>query len=441
MGDGETDPAGVTGAAADGGGETLDDLRRRAYDARVLAARLRREFNESAGLSAAAEPPATLREQLREAVSASLRLDAEAQARLRQREGRRADAQLPDAADDSLIINTRQTTKLLGAATTGLETQVHLRMAQLPTAICHLLDPDETPLVTCVVDNTRNEIRRVRVSSQIEGYSARSTQTYELGRQQKHEFRQLPTLFPDRARQVTELTRATLNVTVEDLDGRVELEQTKPIWLLARTTAPLAVRDPKTGAWQDMTRYFGAFVTPNEPSLIRFLRVAAGLHPAGRLLGYQGERDGVEPQAEAIFNALKTGAGVTYVNSVIAFSPEEGAANQRVRLPRESLADRQANCIDGAVLFASLLEAASLNPALVVVPQHAFVAWETWAGSNEWSFLETTMIGSHTFQQARQHAEGNAELYRSVAAGGNAAAFRLWSLRELRATHRITPME
>ncbi len=98
---------------------------------------------------------------------------------------------------------------------------------------------------TCVVDNTRNEARRIPVSSYIDGYSARSTQTYEIGRQMSYEFRQLPTLFLDRARTGTELTRATLNVTVEDLDGRLEMEQTKPVWLLARTTAPLAVRDPK----------------------------------------------------------------------------------------------------------------------------------------------------------------------------------------------------
>ena len=443
MNDDATNSAG--GANGDGGaaagGESLDDLRRRAYDARVLASRLRREFNELSDPSAPAPVTApALQEHLREAVAESLRLDELVQERLMPQQPR-APAQLPSATDDSLITDTRRLTKTLGAATTGLEVQIHLRMAQLPTAICHLLDPQQTPLVTCLVDNVRGEIRRVRVSTRIEGYSARSTQTYEIGIQKSYEFCHLPTLFPDRARQVTELTRATLNVTVEDLDGKLELEQTKPIWLLARTTAPLAVRDPLTGQWQDMTRYFGAFVTPNEPSLIKFLRDAAELHPARRLLGYQGDPAEVEPQAEAIFNALKQKAGITYVNSVVAFSPEDGAANQRVRLPRESLADRQANCIDGAVLFASLLEAASLNPALVIVPQHAFVAWETWAGSNKWQFLETTMIGSSTFQEARRHAEDDAGMYRSVAATSGPAAFRLWSLRELRATHRITPME
>jgi hypothetical protein len=445
------EPAGRVETGAVGGSNdssknalNLDELRQRVYDARVLATQLRRDFYEQPvpfPASSDSTAPAALPGQLRAAEETLLNLERQVQERQAQLAERPRTDQLPIATSDSLILDSRKTTKLLGAATTGLETQIHLRMAQLPTAICHLLDPQETPLVTCLVDNTRNETRRIRVSSYIDGYSARSIQTYEIGKQEHYEFRQLPTLFSDRVRTVTELTRATLNITVEDLDGKLEVEQTKPIWLLARTTAPLAVRDPKTGQWCDMTSYFGAFVTPNEPSLISFLRVAAGHHPARRLLGYQGQPSEVEPQAEAIFNALKTEAGINYVNSVIAFSPEDGAANQRVRLPRESLRDKQANCIDGTVLFASLLEAASLNPALVIVPQHAFVGWETWSGSDEWNYLETTMIGSHSFQEARQQGENNARLYQAVAASGNPAAFRRWSLRELRTIRHITPME
>ena len=55
--------------------------------------------------------------------------------------------------------------------------------------------------------------------------------------------------------------------------------------------------------------------------------------------------------------------------------------------------------------MASLLEGTSLNPVLVLVPGHAFVGWETWRGSGEWRFLETTMIGSSSFEQAMQSAQ------------------------------------
>ncbi len=445
-----TNLTGASSAPGAGGGalnseenaaDNLNDLRRRVYEARVNAARLRREFHDKPEQSVGSALPGAVAEELKEAEKTFFELELELQERQKNQSEQPPANPLPKSTADSLILDTRKTTQLLGAATTGLETQIHLRMTPLPTSISHLLDPLETPLVSCVVHNKSNETRRVRVSSHIEGYSARSTQTFEIEKKKDYEFKHLPTLFPDRARQVTELTRATLNVTVEDLDGKLEVEQTKPIWLLARTTVPIAVRDPKTGEWQDMTHYLGAFVTPNEPSLMAFLRKAAGLHKEKRLLGYQGEKDGVEPQVEAIFNALKTEANITYVNSVIAFSPEDGAANQRVRLPRESLADKQANCIDGTVLLASLLEAASLNPALVVIPQHAFLAWETWSGSNEWRYLETTMIGSHSFQEAREAGENSAALYQPLANNGQPWAFRRWSLRDLRTMRHITPME
>jgi hypothetical protein len=142
----------------------------------------------------------------------------------------------------------------------------------------------------------------------------------------------------------------------------------------------------------------------------------------------------VTPQVRAIFEALAT-SGVRYVNSVIDFTPETATATQRVRLPRESLANTSANCIDGTVLMASLLEAASLNPAIVLVPGHAFLAWETWRNKGEWRHLETTLIATGSFEDACTRAEEMAKSWE-----GQAWAFKRWSLRELRA-RGITPLE
>ena len=89
----------------------------------------------------------------------------------------------------------------------------------------------------------------------------------------------------------------------------------------------------------------------------------------------------------------------------------------------------------GTVLFASLLEGISMSPAIVLVPGHAFLAWETWRGSNAWRYLETTMIGSSTFEQACASAEKTAEFYQG------AKKLRMWSLSELRTKFGITPME
>ena len=88
------------------------------------------------------------------------------------------------------------------------------------------------------------------------------------------------------------------------------------------------------------------------------------------------------------------------------------------------------------VLFASLLEAISLHPAIVLVPGHAFLGWETWTGAGEWKFLETTLIGTSTFEQACKSAE--LTRHATYKAKGQV---RLWPLKQLRVKHKITPME
>lgn len=409
--------------------EGSGSLSERVYQARIDAARLRRLVFEQ---DAAGRAPGLLDE-----LAQAERSLSEAEAALRA-------AQSADPSVGAVVNTGGGQAAVMGAETTGLEAQVYLRMAQLPTALYHLLQAEQTPLVSCRVRNASAQTRRVRVTTFIEGYSARAVNTFELAPAVETTFQQLPTLFHERVQAVNEMTRATLNLLVEDLDTeKVEIHETYPIWLLARTTAPLVVRDPKTGGWQDLSPYFGAFVTPNAAPVLAFLREVATYHPQGQLAGYQGDRAAVEPQIKAIFDALKHKAGITYINSVIAFSPEEGAANQRVRLPAECLRDRAANCIDGTLLFASLVEAVSMSPAIVLVPGHAFFAWETWSGKpGEWRYLETTMIASHSFEEAAASAEQTAAFYQKLsAATADPFKFRRWALRDLRAARGITPME
>jgi hypothetical protein len=331
----------------------------------------------------------------------------------------------------------------LGPETTGLDASATLGMGQVPTSIVHLLQRRESPLVKWRVRNASKKRRRLRVASSVAGYSARAVDSFELASGGEQSLDQLPTFFPARLRQVAEVTRASVEVSLEDLDsGKVELHRTEPVWLLARTTVPLSVRDPSTATSRDMTPYLGAFVTPNAPEIMTFLREVARRTPDEQLIGYQVGPDHVVPQVRAAFAALKQHR-ITYVNSVLATTPEQGLRGQRVRLPRESLADKQANCLDGTVLFASLLEAMSLEPAIVLVPGHALIGWRTWRGEpSAWRYLETTMIGARTFDEACASGESTATTYETGAAAlGKALWFRRWALPALRTEKGIFPME
>jgi hypothetical protein len=414
----------------------LEELNAREHEQKLAADRLR---DEMLRLEDAAAVPGAL-ERLRrveEELAETGRLRVRAQAK----------------SGHGVIVNTKTDTGLLGSETTGIDAQIELRMAQLPTSIAHLLNPQLSPLVTARVRNARTEgaAFRLRFTSFIEGYSARAVDTVELNPLRTHDFGQLPTLFPARVGDLNELTRATLNVMIEDLDAqRVELHKTKPVWLLPRTSATMAVKEPSSGLWQDLTPYLGAYVTPNAPEVQEFQAEIREHHQTHTLQGYQGGEAEVEAQVKAVYDALKS-AAFSYTNSVVAFSPDEGAFTQRVRLPRESLKGKSGNCIDGTVLFASLLESISLNPAIVIIPRHAFVGWQTTNDGDEWKFVDTTRLRTDDFAGACRWAEGWANFYKGLPyntlykelpdSRGDKSLLRLWSLRHLRTRHQIIPME
>jgi hypothetical protein len=381
---------------------------------------------------------------------------AAAQAALRQQQTdlRQAEAARSQEDKTGLLLDTAGATArpggaLMGADTTRIDAQVQLRMSHVPCGIVHLLDRQQMPLVTFKVKYTGSKFVRLRLTSSVEGYSAEAVDSIELTPKQREvEIQQLPTFFPDSIQYLTELTRATLRIQIDDLedvDGRSEQQSSFPIWLLARNNAPLYLLDPTTGQWRDVSHYLGAWVTPNVPDVMHVLRRAAELHPQRVIVGYQVDPAGVAEQVKAIYNALKA-ENITYVNSLPSFGAPEGSFVQRVRLPSESLQMQSANCIDGTVLMCSLLEAASLNPGIVLVPGHAFLAYEIQdrdpKRTVQWDFVETTMIGSHDFDAAQRSARATAaQCQANLAKSKDPADFQILPLVELRAVNGVTPME
>ena len=327
-----------------------------------------------------------------------------------------AESQTPGARPRSLGLESIGA-EALAEPSGGLDVAVELRMERIPTAHVHALDPADSPLVTFSIASPSGKSALLRVQSHIEGYSARAVETIciEEGDTKTHVVPQLPTIFPERLEAVREATRATLHVHVEDMHGddapRVLSHRTLRIWLLPRTTAVLSQRDPATGRHQNTSRYLVSWVTPNAPEVMECLREAADRTDRDTMAGYQEDETGVERQVLAVFKAIKA-RKLTYVNSVIAVGKSDSFV-QRVRLPRESLAHRSANCIDGAVLYASILEAGSLRPGLAVIPGHAFLAWRT-TREGDWDYLETTMTGSHPFAEALEAGRKTAERMKAI---------------------------
>jgi hypothetical protein len=338
--------------------------------------------------------------------------------------------------------------RLLGPETTELKVETTIHLQPVPTGIYHLLDPQMHPLLTVTVANLSMDARRVRVTAFIEGLSARAVRTMELGGKARASatatFPLHPTLLPERAREVTDVQWATLHVIVDLLgatrEGQSQIPElcechnTFPVLCLARTSGFNAVRRPEDGSLVDLTRYYGAWVTPHVEPVQQRIRRAVELSKDRAIWG-QRDRDSVERQVSCTYESLRE-LDLAYVNSVIDYGAATGQLTQRTRLPRESLAQKSANCIDGTVLMASMLEGASLNPAIVLVPQHAFLAWETAHRSGEWSYLETTMIGSADFAAACASGKKQYDKFRVFYPG----KIRRHALADLRSAG-IYPME
>lgn len=100
---------------------------------------------------------------------------------------------------------------------------------------------------------------------------------------------------------------------------------------------------------------------------------------------------------EALFDVLKTN-GVTLTNA-----PKKGTFWKSVkdlRYASDTIKAKGGTCLDGALLFASVFEAAGLRPVVILVPDHALVGIRIWSNEDVVIPIETTLVGTGTFKAA-----------------------------------------
>ncbi len=109
------------------------------------------------------------------------------------------------------------------------------------------------------------------------------------------------------------------------------------------------------------------------------------------------QADTVVDALQAVYEELQAW-GITYDS--VAFSFFNPSSSESVRWPSAVLADRAANCIDGGMLFASVMESLQLEPVVVFVPGHAYMGVRQAPGSTLLWPVETTMLGNAPFLSA-----------------------------------------
>lgn len=246
-----------------------------------------------------------------------------------------------------------------------------------------------------IVNPASSDLRR-RVAVRIPGWSDEEIQTIDVAAGASRTFLFAPSFLP-RFYRNREITAATVRVSITDLAGRT----------IHESTLPVRLRSSEDMYWGSRFKYapfIASWVTPHAAEIESVLARARNYTPDHRLPGYENWKSAGEQEeetyieAKAIFTAVKR-MGLSYVKSSATLGDHKNLS-ERVRMPRISLDQGSANCIDAAVMYASLFENLGMEPAVVIVPGHAYVGVKVAEGSSRFLFFDAALTGRATFDAA-----------------------------------------
>ena len=254
---------------------------------------------------------------------------------------------------------------------------------------------------TVTVSNSSDAPLKACISVEVPGWSDVELQNVTIGSGEERKLLFAPAFFP-RLYENHEIAAATALVEVHDSSNR----------LLHSETVPVRLRSVDDMYWGPDFKYapfIAAWVTPHDPKVEAVLTKAKEFMPGRRLPGYEEwklpdqQRLMTLREARAIYRALQE-MGVSYVKSSLTFGRNSNVS-ERVRLPEESLKGLSANCIDGAVMYASMFENLGMDPVVVLVPGHAYVGVREAENSDYYVYIETALTGRAPFDTAMKAAD------------------------------------
>ncbi|PYJ12099.1 MAG: hypothetical protein DMF06_00665 [Verrucomicrobia bacterium] len=205
----------------------------------------------------------------------------------------------------------------------------------------------------------------------------------------------------EKLRKATQQVPLNVSFAVE-LDGKSAGEKTETLQVRSINDCPFGVsNDEETlndesfiAGSAEIGWMFAAYVNENHPMLDKVLQEALGTKIVNAFLGYQRDDPAeVVRQVFAIWSALQK-RGIQYSSTTTTPGGSEEVYSQYVRFLDQSITNTQANCVDGSVLFASILRKISIQPFLVTIPGHMYMGFYLTPDKKDFVGLETTVIGA-----------------------------------------------
>jgi hypothetical protein len=192
---------------------------------------------------------------------------------------------------------------------------------------------------------------------------------------------------------------------VRDASGK-SCEDSKPVRLLS--SRAMSWLSPQG---QNNANFLAGWVTPQDPAIRQLLDRATqrlqnnpALYPGTTsMVGYDGTRQDVINQVNAIFDTLEQDYHIRYSRITIQYGQP---AVENILLPRDMLQSRLGMCVETTVTMASAIESLHMRPYIYIIPGHAFLGVALGPDGNQREFWETSLLGQGNLgSQANQQGD------------------------------------
>ncbi len=154
--------------------------------------------------------------------------------------------------------------------------------------------------------------------------------------------------------------------------------------------------------YTDTTWLYAAYVNEDHPWVDGILKDALATGVVESFTGYQSQDpEEVMKQVYAVWRVCQN-RGIRYSDISTVSAQKRSVVSQHVRFLDECMKNKQANCIDGTVMFASVLRKIGIQTHIVTIPNHAFLTFRPNKDADDEVGLETTLmgrVGKEAFEQ------------------------------------------
>ena len=305
-------------------------------------------------------------------------------------------------------------------------------MDEIPISVYYLLQKQGGAIVNLKIRNTATENQKFVVAYNIGSKKLNEIKEVTVKSNETMELNLVPMLTLEEIKKAVNLpTQSNIYVGI---DKYVDSKNTDPVYrnfnnidLLPYDQYSPVVTDA-IGNKYDTLDTLVYWVTYSDRSLSKVIKKASDKgskqKPSVKIVGFQTpeiftrynqdkrtlkERDvDYLAQIKLIYDTLKEDYHITYLNQPVVYKQ-----TQRIKLPSQTL-EESGNCIELAVLFASLLESIEIEPIIVLNKEdgHAAVGWKVPSDEKPvYHLLETNMFGE-SFSKVLTRGEKLMEEYK-----------------------------